>query len=314
MKSNAEPSISGHDAPGNPFNLANSSAYEGWKQAKLAAYPLETEGLIVSLEDPYSLQPHELQAITECCNQYNMAIYDIADDSQSEKSLVHALGEQFGLNQLDSNLRADEDSVTSLKVNAQSGNQYIPYTNKPLSWHSDGYYNEPDKQIRAIIMHCVTPAPEGGENALLDHEMVYIRLREENPAWIEALMHPTAMIIPANIEQGKELRGARSGPVFSVDTQSGRLHMRYSARKRNIEWRQDANTLEAAERISELLEDESIVFRHQLKAGQGIITNNVLHNRTGFIDSDAQQRLVYRARYYDRIQNTGLTAPVMKAE
>lgn len=157
-------------------------------------------------------------------------------------------------------------------------------------------------------MHCVSPAAEGGLNGLIDHEMLYIRLRDENPAWIEALMHPQAMTIPPNIEDGEEIRGAQAGPVFSVDTASGSLHMRYSARKRNIEWRDDALTLEAAAKITELLEDKSLLFHHQLQAGQGVICNNVLHNRTAFNETAEQKRLMYRARYYDRIANTGLHA------
>ena len=291
---------------GKPFDLSDSGAYESWKQAKLANYPTDVEQIIVNLEDPTALQTYEKAEITRLCALCNVVIYQIGDISQTDKSLVHDLGLQLGLKHLDSNLRADEDSITSLQVREQSGNQYIPYTNKPLSWHTDGYYNALDQQIRAIIMHCVSPADEGGDNGLLDHEMMYIRLRDENPAWIEALMHPAAMTIPPNIEQGQEIRGVQAGPVFSVDELTGSLHMRYSARKRNIEWRDDAATLEAAARITELLEDESMVLHHQLQAGQGVICNNILHNRTAFEDFANQQRLMYRARYYDRVENTGI--------
>lgn len=291
---------------GKPFDLLDSEAYTSWKRAKLANYPTDVEQIIVRLENPYALQASEKAAITRLCMQCNVAIYQIGDISQIDKSLVHELGRQFGLTRLDSNLRADEDSVTSLQVREQSGNQYIPYTNRSLSWHTDGYYNEKDQQIRAIIMHCVNPAAEGGTNHLMDHEMLYIRLRDENPAWIEALMHPLAMTIPPNIEEGEEIRGAQAGPVFSVNALTGCLHMRYSARKRNIEWRDDGVTLEAVAKITELLGDESMVFRHQLQAGQGVICNNALHNRTAFSDASGHRRLIYRARYYDRIANTGL--------
>ena len=291
---------------GKPFDLSDAGAYERWKQEKLINYPTDVEQIIVRLENPLQLQDSEKAEITRCCTQCNAVIYQIGDTALTDKSLVHKLGEQFGLMHLDSNLGADEDSVTSLQVREQNGNQYIPYTNRPLSWHTDGYYNAENHQIRAIILHCASPAAEGGVNHLMDHEILYIRLRDENPAWIEALMHPAAMIIPPNIEDGQELRGAQAGPVFSVDEASGSLHMRYSARKRNIEWRDDAKTLEAAARITELLEDESMVFRHQLQAGQGVLCNNTLHNRTAFNDAADQKRLMYRARYYDRIAHTGL--------
>ena len=40
-----------------------------------------------------------------------------------------------------------------------------------------------------------------------------------------------------------------------------------------------------------------------LAPGQGLICNNVLHDRTGFHDN-GPARLLYRGRYYDRITGT----------
>jgi hypothetical protein len=82
--------------------------------------------------------------------------------------------------------------------------------------------------------------------------------------------------------------------------------MRYSARKRNIEWFDDELTRDAAALITEILADDASVISYQLQAGEGIVCNNVLHNRTGFSDDENQSRLLYRARYYDRVANTGL--------
>lgn len=289
----------------NPFDLSDNAGYLHWRQWKLSHAVTDAGDLMVEIDHPGALRADERNALVEHCTRHNMVIYQIGENAR-EKALVHELGRQLGLLRLDNNLRADEDSVTSLEVRAQSGNQYIPYTNRPLSWHTDGYYNPPGQQVRAIIMHCVRPAVEGGANSLLDHEMLYIRLRDENPGFIRALSHPQAMTIPANIEDGFELRGAQSGPVFSVDAQSGRLHMRYSARKRNIEWRDDETTRAAAARITALLSEGEMVIHHRLDAGQGIICNNVLHNRTGFEDGEKQHRLMYRARYYDRVAQTGI--------
>ncbi len=59
--------------------------------------------------------------------------------------------------------------------------------------------------------------------------------------------------------------------------------------------------------LNRLLKTDSDYLLHaRLGAGQGLICNNVLHNRTAFEDSQnkTEQRLVYRARYYDRIANT----------
>ena len=36
----------------------------------------------------------------------------------------------------------------------------------------------------------------------------------------------------------------------------------------------------------------------------GVLCNNVLHERTGFVDDPAAPRLLYRARYHDRVAGT----------
>jgi alpha-ketoglutarate-dependent taurine dioxygenase len=288
-----------------PFNLSNEKTYKQWRDVKLRyTTPALTE-LTVAVNNPYQLSDNEKQAIIERCDCFNMAIYQLSDPEMQDKTLVLEIGKQLGMRHLDANLRADEDSVTSLQVSQQTGNQYIPYTNKALSWHTDGYYNHLDKQIFGIIMHCVTPADKGGINRLLNPENVYIKLRDENPAYIEALMHPEAMTIPDNVEAGEVIRAAQAGPVFlvkpPVGSGAGRLHMRFSARKRNIIWRDTEDTRKAVAMINQIMADDNNVVKLALKAGQGIICNNVLHNRSGFTDSESKKRLMYRARYYDAV-------------
>ena len=83
--------------------------------------------------------------------------------------------------------------------------------------------------------------------------------------------------------------------------------MRYSARKRNIIWTDDDITTAAVNAIYEFLASDSPwILRHRLQAGEGLICNNVLHNRTAFKDDEPgeQQRLIYRGRYYDRLTDT----------
>ena len=115
-------------------------------------------------------------------------------------------------------------------------------------------------------------------------------------------MHPQAMTIPDNVEAGKVIRAAQSGPVFTIKP-DGRLHMRFSARKRHIIWRDTPETLAAVEMMSRMMADDKNVFKLALKAGQGIICNNVLHNRSAFTDSDEQKRLMYRARYFEAVES-----------
>jgi alpha-ketoglutarate-dependent taurine dioxygenase len=290
---------------GSPFHLSNNTAYSLWRDEKLRYKTPSLTDLLVDIENPYQLSGDEKAAISERCEHFNMAIYQLGSPQAKDKTLVHALGRQLGLEHLDANLRSDEDSVSSLEVRDQTGNQYIPYTNKALSWHTDGYYNHLEKQIYAIIMHCVRPAKEGGVNRLLNPENVYIALRDKDPAYIEALMHAEAMMIPENTESGEVIRAAQTGPVFMVKPpiglEAGRLHMRFSARKRNIIWRDTEQTREAVALINQLMADDENVVKVALKEGQGIICNNVLHNRSGFTNSENQKRLMYRARYYDAV-------------
>ncbi|NNG11760.1 MAG: taurine catabolism dioxygenase TauD [Halobacteria archaeon] len=299
-------------ATANPFDLASSLAYEGWREWKLGVYPETVEQLIVPVNNPYKLDGDEKKALLERCKHANMALYQLVTDCESGKELVRALGRQFGLEQLDNNLRADEDSITSLRVVPEAGKtHYIPYTNRPLNWHTDGYYNSLDEQVRGIVMHCVMDASEGGGNSYLDHEMAYLLIRDENPDYIEALMQSDAMTIPANVEDGVELRPAQSGPVFSVQPRTGALHMRYTARTRSIVWKDDRNTRLAAGFLTELLaSDSAYIFRHHMQAGQGVICNNVLHRREAFTDAPKKdrRRLLYRARYHDRIRGTELNS------
>ena len=292
-----------------PFSLDNETAYRRWRDAKLNAYPTAAEALVVEIQDPRNLTAAEAQAMLGICRKTNMVLYASRRGGREDKAMARALGEQLGLQRLDNNMLADDDGITSLQVVAgKSQRGYIPYSNKRLLWHTDGYYNTPEARIRAFVLHCVSPAAEGGENRLLDHEIVYILLRDANPEHIRALMQPDAMTIPANTESGEETRAASVGPVFSVDA-AGNLHMRYTARTRSIEWKQDAATREAVRFLEHLLTGDSpYIFRHRMAAGQGLVCNNVLHNRTAFTDDVDKgiARLVYRARYYDRVRGTNL--------
>jgi len=295
----------------NPFSLDDDVAYQKWRQHKLSAYPVTPDRLIVAIADINAVSAQELQQLKAVIHQHNMVIYDLGARPLASKAQIRQFARRLGLERIDNNICSDEDSITSLQVsNTAQKRIYIPYTNRRLSWHADGYYNPLEKQIRGMLLHCVRPALKGGENMLLDHEMLYIQLRDENPAYIRALMHAEAMTIPPNNEgeAGEQLRAAQSGPVFSLENSSGNLHIRYSARTRNISWRNDSLTAEASGKITEYLATSPYILRYRLAAGQGVICNNLLHNRTSFEDSDAQHRLLYRARFYDRVADTGVSS------
>lgn len=294
----------------NPFLLNNDALYRRWRDWKLEGYPATAEALVVEVTDPSAPSRTEIEELQRIIRKTNMVIYSCTGGKPMDKDLFRALGGRFGLRQLDNNLLADEDGVTSLQVvPGKSTRGYIPYSNQRLLWHSDGYYNTPAHTIRAFALHCVSPAADGGSNELLDHEIVYTLLRDADPDYVRALLAPDVMTIPANTESGSETRAAQSGPVFSVDPATGTLHMRYTARTRSIEWKPDTITGQAVAFLQNLLAAGSpYLFTHRLAAGQGLLCNNVLHNRTGFTDDvdKGMRRLIYRARYFDRISHTHL--------
>jgi alpha-ketoglutarate-dependent taurine dioxygenase len=290
-----------------PFDLDDENLYQTWRRDKLARVPRGADDLVVELHDARQLSPAEYQAMNRALARANMVFYRLPRHRGLHKADLRALGRQFGLQRLDNNLCADEDSITSLRVVENRGKgEYIPYSNQRLNWHTDGYYNASDQQVRAVILHCVQPAAQGGDNAFLDHELAYIRLRDQDPELVRALMAADAMTIPANVQGGREIRPAHSGPVFSVDA-AGRLHMRYSARTRNVVWRSDPATQAAVQALGLLFRDDSpFIVRHRLKSGEGVLSSNVLHSRSAFVDDDAsgQVRLLYRARYLDRVADS----------
>jgi alpha-ketoglutarate-dependent taurine dioxygenase len=287
-----------------PLSLTDDAAYRRWRDSKLADLPATPADLVVEVSDPRRLTAAEADAILDRCRRWNMAVYRSALGDTPDKEIPRRLGARFGLHQLDHNPGADEDAITAVTVQSDALHRgFIPYTDRPIAWHTDGYYNGPRRQIHAFILHCVQPAAAGGENALLDPEIVYIRLRDRDPDHIRALMHNEAMTIPPNVVDGEELRPASTGPVFRGGVR-GRLAMRYTDRKRNIAWRDDPATHAAVAALREILDAEDTpVLRLRLEPGSGVVCNNVLHARTGFSDGHAP-RLLYRARYYDRIAGT----------
>lgn len=290
-----------------PFDLDNDRVYARWREIKLSQFSDDIDAMLVNIKDVNNPDSSEINRLTDVIRRHNMVIYNLTS-GQVDKSSVRQFAAIFGLNHIDSNLCSDEDSITSLTV-AKDGQQstYIPYSNRRLSWHTDGYYNPLDRQVRGVVLHCVSPAAEGGENLLLDHELAYIQLRDKNPDYIRALMAPDVMLIPPNTEGGEEIRGSQTGPVFSLENDTGNLHMRYTARTRNIVWKDDEITRQATRYLTEILSDSPYILKYRLKAGQGLICNNVLHNRSGFVDDEQHKRLIYRARYYDRVSGTDIS-------
>ena len=311
-----------------PFHPDNETGYQAWRAEKLSGYPTRGEDLIVRVQDPKHLTQAEYDAVWRLCQKTNMAIYATELGESEDKESIRQLAMQFGLTHLDANWLADEDGISSLTPQDEEGkargenevsaeanagvagvkprsggrSQYIPYTHHRIRWHTDGYYNPPERRIFAMTLHCVRAADEGGENDLMDHELAYLYLRDANPEHIRALMAEDAMTIPARVDEMGVARPDEVGPALLVD--DGYLHLRYTARTKSITWKQDERTLAAVKALEDLLAaNPPGAFTLKLKPGMGLICNNVLHTRSGFTDRPEHRRLLYRARYHDHIRN-----------
>lgn len=296
------------EAVPSPFHPDDDALYARWRDAKLRDYPTDLGDLVVEINDPRTLTEAEHEALLARCRKANMALYVGRTGADPDPEIPLALARRFGLQDINKNWLADETGLTSLTVREEGIRQhYIPYTNRAIHWHTDGYYNTADKQIHGLNLHVVQQAATGGENALMDHEIAYLLLREKNPDYIRALMAADVMTIPARIDEGGTVgRQEEPGPVFGI-TPEGDLHMRYTARAHNVIWTEEPMAREALACLHSLLTGDSpYVYRGRLESGMGLVSNNVLHDRAAFTDDATHKRHYYRARYFDRLAGTGV--------
>lgn len=292
-----------------PFSLEDPDAYGRWRAQKLRRYPRSLAQQRVPIARLDRPDANERQRIVSACRRANFALYRTDPGAGATMASLRAWGKRLGLVHFDRHLWAPEEGIVALERASGGGRaKYIPYTDRPLKWHTDGYYNATAVAVRGVIMHCVKQAAEGGANWLLDPEMVYIALRDADPGYVDALMREDAMTIPENELEPGVRRPAVTGPVFSVDPADGSLHMRYTARTRSIRWKDDAATREAVAFLESLFSPPvAFAFRVRLNPGEGIVCNNVLHNREAFTDGPETngKRLLWRARYRERVAGTG---------
>jgi alpha-ketoglutarate-dependent taurine dioxygenase len=299
-----------------PYFLENEAEYQAWRARKLKVRQEVSASRVFELDKQGRLSRSMLPLLGKQVAAYNFVIFQSV--GELDKAEFLALNRQFGLTELDANLGADEDRVTSLQVvgDADSRAQYIPYTNRAMNWHTDGYYNPLERRIDAFALYCVNQAGRGGGNYLFDHEMMYLLIRDQSPAALAALMCEDMLRIPANVQQNRVIRAEESGPVFSLQASSCVLNMRYTSRPQNIVWKTDKPSTEALNLVREILVEGSAMVEVHLQPRQGIVCNNILHGRQAFQDTpDQPARLIYRARYHDAIDlDKGLGAETLRQD
>ena len=130
------------------FDLDDDAAYRRWRDWKLAHRVPDAEALTVDVTDPRALGAAERDALLERIAQTNMALYR-SPRADEDKDLPRALGAQLGLRRLDANWLADEDGISCIAVSDRSDGRggFIPYTNRAIRWHTDGYYHPQQRRI-----------------------------------------------------------------------------------------------------------------------------------------------------------------------
>ena len=136
----------------------DNTHYRRWRKVKLDNYPASVEELCVDIGGLRNMTDAEKASIIATTRQFNMCIYRCRDLSVG-RAPVREFAGFFGLHRPDMHLCANDDGVSELSV-AASGvrHDYVPYSNRGLSWHTDGYYNEPSRQVRSVVLHCAVAA------------------------------------------------------------------------------------------------------------------------------------------------------------
>ena len=283
-----------------PFILENETEYKKWRKAKLSLYPETKENLFVRFNNK-NLNDDSVGSLKKIINKYNFAMYEF--NTKLTDSNLQEFCSKLQLTDSISNPLADENDISNITDQSKikikkAGIEYIPYTNKQLNWHTDGYYYPIKDSVKSFLLHCENPAENGGQNKLLDHEIIYIYLRDHNPDFINILMQNNIMGIPKN----NNIPGSSFmvGPVFYVDKKNF-LNMRFTSRQQNIIWQKSDMIKKIKDYIfSFIAEDNKYVINILLKENQGYIANNILHKREKYIDGESK-RLLKRLRFSRRV-------------
>ena len=276
--------------------LNTKEDYKRWKDKKLESFTRNIDDLTVHISNPNSVSKPEKNKVISLLRSNNLAFFNIDNISYKDKSSIKRFAFQIGLGDYEFDSRSDDDGLTEIKEHKHNDkiSEYIPYTTKELNWHTDGYYNNKDNSILSWLLFCNTQSEKGGVNKYLDHEISYILFNDVSNK-IKDLMLENTCCIPENLMTGRK---DVLNPVYMFDDE--KLHMKFSMRKKNIIWN-DAS-LKAINILKSIIEDSSEYhITKKFTEGEGVITNNVIHKRTAFTNSENKNRLLYRLRSKRRV-------------
>ena len=272
---------------------SKSSEFKQWASEKEDNIPLNIGDLKAEIQDINHITSEEISNIKGKIKKFNFCVYKSTVGLHNQADLVN-FARSIGMKTYDTN--NIHNSPVSLIMSLESGNavNYIPYTNKQLNWHTDGYYDE--KPIFSWLLHCEEPAYSGGENYLLDHELAireYI-FKYDN---LDSLSRSDALVIPGNVEAKRD---ETKGYICDSDNVYKRFHMKFSMREKNMKLNEQSKT--AFMRMKKIIKEDckKYCLTYKLSKNEGIVSNNILHGRNSFKDGKVMRKL-YRIRSYERI-------------
>ena len=272
---------------------AKSKDFNSWASKKELNIPSNINDLKVYLENINHVSRDEISQIKEKLAKYNCCIYASKTDLDTNANLI-SFARLLGMKTFDSH-NIDGEAISTISADKTINNmRYIPYTDKALNWHTDGYYDK--KPIFSWILHCIEPALSGGENFLLDHELAireYVLKHDD----ISRLMNKDTFSIPIDDVAN---RGATSSYICDMNNEYRKLHMNFSMRKENITFDKDSES--AVLKLIKIIKEDCKKYHltYKLSKSEGIVSNNILHGRNAFKDGLVMRKIL-RIRSHERL-------------
>ena len=272
---------------------AKSEDFIEWSAKKDLNIPSDINDLKVSISDINHVSKAEISQIKQKLTKFNCCIYASGTDLD-DNSKIMRFAQSLGMRTFDSH-NIDDSAISTISANKNENNmRYIPYTNKGLNWHTDGYYDS--KPIFSWLLHCIEPALSGGENFLLDHELAireYILKYDD----IIYLTNNETFSIPTDEVAKREIT---SNYVCDMNNEYKKLHMNFSMRKENIIVNKDSES--AMSKLIKIIKEDCKKYHltYKLSKSEGIVSNNILHGRNAFKDGRVMRKIL-RIRSHERL-------------
>ncbi|WP_446225036.1 TauD/TfdA family dioxygenase [Nocardia sp. IBHARD005] len=177
-----------------------------------------------------------------------------------------------------------------------------PAFSRPLAqpWHVDALL-EPIGVVNTTLLHCISPAKEGGETVIADISSIFLSLAEEYPRVAKLLTEDHILAKRATLDG---IAAESTGPAFAYRHGFRRpVVTRYGQAGTDVWCPRDFVESELLQVGLKVIEDKldipSLSTRIRLSAGQTLVLRNssCVHRRTEYRDNHQAGRHLVRAMY-----------------